>query len=166
MIVKEAPFTAGLIPIPLLLFGAALIEELGWKGYGVDSLRGERTFFTATLIFAALWAFWHIPTFFVNNYYQNMLLRTNPLFAVNFIVSIFPAAFIGNWLWYKNRGSILTAILFHVSTNFQGLLEMGQIAKCIETVAWLVVAAFIVGLNKKMFFENFPAQIGYYGPNN
>ncbi|MBM3252449.1 MAG: CPBP family intramembrane metalloprotease, partial [Candidatus Omnitrophica bacterium] len=115
-IAKAAPFTAGLIPVPLLLFGAALVEEVAWKGYGMDSLRGKRTFFTVTLIYAALWAFWHLPTFFVNNYYQNIILRTNPLFAINFIVSIFPVAFIINWLWYKNSGSILTGVLFHAVT--------------------------------------------------
>lgn len=166
LVITSTPFTAGLIPIPLLMFGAALVEELGWKGYGVDSLRGERTFFTATIIFAALWAFWHVPTFFVNNYYQNMLFKTNPLFALNFFVSIFPAAVVGNWLWHTNRGSILTAVLFHASMNFQGILQMGQIAKCIETVVWIVIAMIVVGLNRKMFFGKFEARIGYYGAGN
>ena len=141
---KKANFSAGFLPVPLLLFGAAFVEELGWKGYGVDSLRGK-------------------STFFINGYYQNMLIRTNPLFAINFIVSIIPAAFIVNWLWYKNKGSILMAVLFHASCNFQGILQMGQIAKCIQTVVMLIVVLIIVLLNKKMFFDKFPAKIGYYG---
>jgi membrane protease YdiL (CAAX protease family) len=164
--VKTAPHVAGLIPVPVMFFGAALIEELGWKGYGVDSLRGKRTFFAATLIYAALWTLWHIPLFFINNYYHNTLLRMNPLFALNFIASIFPAAFIINWLWFKNRGSIFTAVLFHATANFQGILQMGQIAKCIETVVLIATAVTIVVLNKKIFFEKFPAQIGYFGAKN
>jgi membrane protease YdiL (CAAX protease family) len=160
---KAATYTAGLLPVPVMLFGAALIEELGWKGYGVDSLRGKHTFFTVTLIYGALWAFWHIPSFFINGYYQNIILRENPLFALNFMVSVFPIAFIVNWLWYKNNGSILTAILFHAVTNFQGILQMGQVAKCIETIVLIVITTIIVGLNKKIFFEKFPAQIGYFG---
>ncbi len=160
-IVKLAP--GGLIPVPVMFFGAALLEELGWKGYGVDSLRGRRTFSSATLIYATLWVFWHIPLFFINNYYHNTLLRTNPLFALNFIVSVFPAAFIINWLWYKNSGSILTAVFFHAAANFQGILQMGQAAKCIETIVLIVFVIIIVSLNKKMFFEKFPAQIGYFG---
>ena len=160
-IVKVAP--AGLIPVPVMFFGAALLEELGWKGYGVDSLRGRRTFFTATLIYAVLWVSWHIPLFFINNYYHNTLIRTNPLFALNFIVSVIPAAFIINWLWYKNSGSIVTAVLFHAVANFQGVLQMGQAAKCIETIVLIVFAIIIVTLNKKIFFEKFPAQIGYFG---
>jgi membrane protease YdiL (CAAX protease family) len=163
MIVKQAPFAAGIIPAQLLLILAPVIEEVGWKGYGVESLRGRRNFLTVTLIFAALWAFWHGPTFFVHDYYQNMLIRTNPLFALNFIVSFFPATIIFNWLWYKNRGSIVTAVLCHGVIDFQGMLQMGQIAKCIETMVFFVIAAIIVGFNKKMFFGGFPAQIGYFG---
>lgn len=164
--VNGSPFAAGIIPAQLLLVLAPLIEEVGWKGYGVYSLRGKRSFFTATLIFAALWAFWHGPTFFVHDYYQNMLIRTNPLFALNFIVSFFPATIIFNWLWYKNRGSILTAILCHGVIDFQGMLQMGQIAKCIETIVLIVIAAIIVVLNKKIFFERFPAEIGYFGKSH
>lgn len=160
-IIKPAP--VGPIPVPVMFFGAALIEELAWKGYGMDSLRGRRTFFTATLIYALLWAFWHIPLFFINNYYHNTLIRTNPLFALNFFISVIPMAFIINWLWHKNNGSILTAVLFHATANFQGVLLMGQIAKCIETVALIVIAIIIVNLNKKIFFGEFPAQIGYFG---
>jgi membrane protease YdiL (CAAX protease family) len=68
-----------------------------------------------------------------------------------------------HWLWYKNRGSILTAILLHGLADFQGMLQMGQIAKCIETVIFFVIAAVVVFYNKKMFFGEFPARIGDYG---
>lgn len=162
-IAKSATFTAGLIPVPVMILGAALIEELGWKGYGVDSLRGKHTFFTVTLIYGALWTFWHIPLFLINGYYHNIILRDNPLFAFNFMVSVFAMAFIINWLWYKNKGNILTAVLIHASANAQGLLPMGQIAKCIETIVLIMFAIIIVSLNKKMFFEKFPPQIGYFG---
>jgi len=165
-IAKVMPSTAGLIPFPVMIFGAALIEELGWKGYGVDSLRGKHTFFTVTLIYGTLWAFWHIPLFFINGYYHNIILRANPLFAMNFMVSVFAMAFIINWLWYKNSGNILTAILVHATANFQGLLQMGQIAKCIETIVLIVFTIIIVSLNRKMFFDKFPPQIGYFGPIN
>ena len=73
-------------------------------------------------------------------------------------------AFIINWLWYKNSGNILTAILVHATANFQGLLQMGQIAKCIETIVLIVFTIIIVSLNRKMFFDKFPPQIGYFGP--
>lgn len=163
LLVKGTPFAAGIVPAQMLLVLAPVVEEVGWKGYGMESLRGNRTFLTATIIFGALWLFWHGALFLVNNYYQNMLLRTNPLFALNFAVSMFPGAVIINWLWYKNKGNILTAILFHGVMDFQGMLQMGQTAKCIETVILIVVAAVIVITNKKIFLAKFPPKIGYFG---
>lgn len=161
--VTSAPFLAGIIPAQALLVLAPVIEEIGWKGYGMESLRGRRSFLSATLIFAALWAFWHGPTFFVRDYYQNMLVRTNPLYALNFIVSFFPATIIFNWLWYRNRGSILTAILCHGVIDLQGMLQMGQVAKCIETAVLAVVAFFVVRLDRETFGAAFFPTIGYFG---
>ncbi len=156
------PFSAGLFSGAVLLLLAPLVEELGWRGYGVDSLRGRRTFLTATLIYGALWACWHLPTFFINGYYQNLVWRENPLFALNFMVSVIPAAVLINWLWYKNKGSILTAVLFHFVFDLQGLLQMGQVAKCIETGV-LIVLAVIVVYRHKFFFAQFAPRIGDYG---
>lgn len=158
-----ATFTAGLLPIPVMLFGAALMEELGWKGYGVDSLRGKRTFFTATLIFSLLWVSWHLPLFAINGYYHNLILRMNPLFALNFFLSVIPVAFISNWLWYKNKGNILTAALFHAACNFQGLFQLRQATECIETILLLVVVIILVWLDRRTFFGEFPSRIGDYG---
>jgi len=161
--VHAANFTAGLLPVPVMLFGAALVEEMGWKGYGVDSLRGKRTFFAATLIYAVLWALWHLPLFGINNYYHNLILRANPLFALNFILSVFPAAFVSNWLWYRNKGNILVPVLFHASCNAQGLFHLWQFTECVETIVLVMVVVMIVVMDRKLFFADFPPRIGSYG---
>jgi uncharacterized protein len=160
MFSKEFSFSVGFVPVFLVLFLAASFEELGWRDYAMDSLSSKYNYFTATLIFAALWAFWHFPLFFVKNYYQNELLRTNTLFAANFMVSVFPMAFIISWLCDKNSGSILIAVLFHFIINIsQEALRMGQITKCIETIVLIVIAAIIVITNKKMFFEKVTRRV-------
>lgn len=161
--VKGSPFPAGIVPAQLLIFLAPLVEETGWKGYGMDSLRGNRTFLSATLIFGALWAAWHVPLFAVNNYYHNTILRANPLYAVNFFVSLLAAAVIINWLWYTNGGSIIAAVAFHAIVNLQGILQMGQTAKCIETVIFVIIAVAIVALNRNIFFSKFSPHTGYPG---
>jgi uncharacterized protein len=148
-------FSVGFAPVLVVLILAASFEELGWRSYALDSLGGKYNYFTATLIFAVLWAFWHFPLFFINNYYQNEILRTNIIFAINFMVSVFPMAFIISWLCRKNSGNIVVAILFHFFINItQEALQMGQVAKCIETVVLIGIAAVIVLINKKMFFTN------------
>jgi uncharacterized protein len=60
----------------LIIFLAPLMEELGWRGYGVDSLRSHFNLFKTTMLFAGLWALWHVPLFFINGYYQNVLWST------------------------------------------------------------------------------------------
>jgi len=147
-------FSAGFVPVLLVLILAASFEELGWRSYAMDSLNAKFNYFTATLIFAGLWAGWHFPLFFINNYYHNEIVRMNILFGINFMVGIIPFAFIIGWLCKFNRGSILIAILFHFFINLcQEALQITQVTKCIETGVLFLVAAVIVLLNRKMFFE-------------
>lgn len=147
-------FSAGFIPVLLVLFLAASFEELGWRSYAMDSLWERHNYFKATMIFAILWAFWHLPLFFIKDYYQYQLLKSNIWFAVNFMVSIVPLAVIISWLCRKNGGSILAAIAFHFVINIsQEAFEITQVTKCIETFVLLLIAAIIVMLNRKMFFD-------------
>jgi hypothetical protein len=59
----------------------------------------------------------------------------NPLFVINFFISILSAAMVANWLYYKNRRRIAGAVLCHTMLNGSAvLLNVGQVAKCIATV--------------------------------
>lgn len=151
---EKFSFTAGFVPVLLVLFLAASFEELGWRSYAMDSLWEKHSYFKATMIFAVLWAFWHLPLFFIKDYYQYQLLQSNVWFGVNFMVSIVPMAVIISWLCRKNGGSILAAIAFHFIINLsQEAFEITQITKCIETFVLLLFATAIVLLNKEMFFD-------------
>ena len=68
-------FSIGMAPSLLVLILAAIFEEVGWRGYGMDSLRKNKNYFTATLIFAGLWALWHLPLFFIQGTYQNEIAQ-------------------------------------------------------------------------------------------
>lgn len=147
-------FSAGFMPVLLVLFLAASFEELGWRSYAMDSLRVKLNYFSATLLFGLLWSLWHFPLFFIKDYYHYEILHTNILFAINFMVSIFPMAFIISWLCQKNGGSIMAAVLFHFIINLsQEALEITQVTKCIETIVLIVIATIIVLSNRKMFFD-------------
>lgn len=147
-------FSLGAIPVLIVLILAACFEELGWRSYAMDSLTGKSNYFTATLIFAVLWAGWHFPLFFINGYYHNEIARMNILYGVNFMVSVIPMAFVIGWACKFNGGSIPAAILFHFFINMcQEALQITQFTKCIETVVLFLIASIIVYLNRKMFFE-------------
>ena len=150
---EEFSFTAGMIPVLLILVLAASFEELGWRSYAMDSLSQNFNYFKSTLIFGLLWAAWHLPLFFIKDYYQNEIIRQNVLYGINFFVSVIPMAFIISWLCKLNKGNILIAILYHLSVNLtQEALQITQVTKCIETIVLVLVAAFIVYKNREMFF--------------
>jgi membrane protease YdiL (CAAX protease family) len=138
--------------IPLLL--APLIEELGWRGYGVDSLRSHFNLFTTSLIFGSLWALWHLPLFFIKGYYHNQLCELGAIYVVNFFVSVFVVAFLMNWIYYLTDRSIPAVILFHSILNLSSmLLKTAPFTKCIATVLLCVVLIIILVQNKTFFFS-------------
>ena len=44
---------------------AAIIEEVGWKGYCEDSIGNYMNWFWESMIFGVLWSFWHFPLLFI-----------------------------------------------------------------------------------------------------
>lgn len=142
----------GLWPmIVIAMIIAPILEEAGWHGYGVDSLRARAGMLKATSLFAVLWCVWHAPLVLITGTYQHSVAQLdNPLFVINFFVSILPAAFVANWLYYKNRRSIVGAILVHSMLNGSAvLLNAGQVAKCIATILYVVVAVAIVAWDRE-----------------
>ena len=141
------------LPALIGLFLAPALEEAGWRGYGMDSLRCGRTLFFASLWFALLWAGWHIPLFFINNYYHRGLLSSG-LYTVNFFVTVIVTAFILSWLYYRNNRSIIACILFHLSANVSmSFIPAEQFTKCIVSVLLIAIVAVIVLGDRKFWFE-------------
>jgi membrane protease YdiL (CAAX protease family) len=152
-IAEEFSFSVGGIPALLVLLLAACFEELGWRGYAVESLNASFNYFGATAIFGVLWSLWHLPMFFIPDSYQAELLQEDFIFVVNFFVSIVPLAFIISWFCKKNSGSILGAILIHSVINLtQEFFLVSPYTKCIQTLVLIAIAAVFVMADKKVFF--------------
>jgi membrane protease YdiL (CAAX protease family) len=139
--------------IVLAMVLAPIFEEVGWHGYGVDSLRAVTGMTTATLLFAVLWCAWHAPLVFIGGTYQHQLATMdNKIFLANFFVSIIPAAIIANWFYYKNDRSIVAAVLLHSALNAAAVLvNAGQVAKCIATALYAGVAVGLIALDRALF---------------
>ncbi len=152
-IVEEFSFSLGGLPTLLVLLLAAGFEELGWRGYAIESLASKLNYFKATLVFGILWSIWHLPMFFIPNSYQAELLQEDLILVVNFFISIVPLAFMISWFCKKNSGSILGAILVHFIVNItQEIFQVSPYTKCIQTIILVLIAFAIVSTNKKMFF--------------
>ena len=138
----------------LILFLAPTLEELGWRGYGVDSIHSMFNLFKTTMLFAVIWALWHLPLFFIHGYYQHELWNTSIVYVINFLVSILPATVLMNWMYFKNNRSITIAILFHFIFNlFSVLFQTEQFTKCIITIILIVVSILIIWFDKDWFFH-------------
>lgn len=132
---------------------AAILEEVGWKGYCEDSIGAYMNWFWESMIFGVIWSLWHLPLIFIEGTYHAGLM-VNPLFVVNFFVSAVPMGFIITWVYLVSDRSILACIIYHFVVNFlQEKIAMTPETKCVETIVVFVVAAFLVITNKDMFFE-------------
>lgn len=148
----QGSFSMG-VPVMFIMILIPTLEEMGWKGYGVDSLRSRFNLFCTSLWFGALWAIWHAPMFFIRNTYMNGLL-SNGVYTANYFISIFALSFIINWLFYKNNRSIIACALFHIILDISAeIFAVEQFTKCIDTAVLILVAALLVLVDRKLFFE-------------
>ena len=135
------------------IIAASALEEIGWKGYCEDSIGNYMNWFWESVIFGAIWSFWHFPLLFIKGTYQAGLMA-EPLFVINFFVSAIPMGFIITWVYLASDRSILPCIIFHLFVNFmQEKIAMTPETKCVETIVVFVAAAIIVWVRKDMFFE-------------
>jgi len=139
---------------------APTTEEIGWRGYGVDSLRSRYSLLKTSLLFALLWGIWHLPLFFIHNYYQNELWHAGLPYVANFFISLIPATLIMNWLYYRNGRSTPVAVLFHIMMvlSAEAFLVVESV-KFIQTGILLLAAVGLVLYDKGFFLaEGAPAD--------
>ena len=132
---------------------ASIIEEVGWKGYCEDSIGNYMNWFWESMLFGALWSFWHFPLIFIKGTYQASLM-VNPLYVINFFISGIPLGFIITWVYLVSDRSILACMVFHLFVNFmQEKIAMTPETKCVETIVVTAATIIIVIAKKDMFFE-------------
>lgn len=115
----------GLLPwIPAVflvsLFLGPLAEELGWRGFVLSNLDTKNKLALSSIIMGVIWASWHLPLFWA------VIGTSVSGFPVTFeSVSLFFLASIGCsffyvWMFNKTAGSILIAVIIHLSWNASG----------------------------------------------
>ncbi|WP_434778710.1 CPBP family intramembrane glutamic endopeptidase [Neisseria sp. Ec49-e6-T10] len=152
--VEQFRFSSGFFAMLPVAIVAALLEELGWRTYGVDSLQSNKSMLSATLLFAVLWGIWHIPLFFINQTYQQGLYQLGWLYVVNFFVSIFPAAILANWFYYKSARSIPAGVFFHfMLVATAELFQTDPQTKWIITILLLAVCIRLIVVERSFFLN-------------
>jgi len=151
---SQLAMSAGFLSAMLIPLIASIFEELGWRGYAVDSLRKKNNIFKTSIIHWAMWSLWHVPLFFVNDFYHRNLYLENPLFVVNYFLSILPLTIVFNWIYFNTNRSVLVAILFHLFVNASAeIFAITEGNKVWQTVSLGVFSIFLVFMEKDFFFN-------------
>lgn len=152
----EALSGIGILAIAIIVFLSCSLEEMGWRGYGIDSLlHSNYNLWETSLLFATIWSLWHIPAFFIKNgYFQQELWNPGFMYVIVYFISLFPITIIINWLYIENNRSILIAIFFHMIMNLSyGLFKIELLTKIIVMLQLLIIAGIIVLKNKALFLK-------------
>jgi membrane protease YdiL (CAAX protease family) len=103
------------------LIGGGLDEEMGWRGYALPRLQGRLGPLTANLVLGVLWAFWHLPLWFVPGSFQ-----ADTPFAM-YVVSTTALSFLIGWIYNGTGGSLLLAILAHTASDVADNLRVAAL---------------------------------------
>ena len=151
---EDFSFSIGGTSALLTILLAATIEEVGWRGYGEDSVAAYFSWFTESIIFGFVWASWHLPLFWIGGTYHYGLKELGVGYVLNFLISVVPMGFLTTWVYVKNNRSMLACIVFHLFVNtMQEKIAMTPQTKCVETIVVTLAAVFVVLTNREMFFE-------------
>ena len=131
----------------LLLLGiaaglvAGIFEELGWTGFAIPRLRLRYGVLTTGLIVGVLWGAWHfLVNFWSSGSPSGAFSLILLLHSVLFSVGILPA-FRVLMVWvYDRTGSLLVAMLMHVSLTTGNVIFV-PLATGVPLVAWSLVLA-------------------------
>ena len=147
-------FTSALFPVWFILIAAPLLEELAWHSYGTDCLRSRFNLFSASVIFALFWGFWHLPLSTIQGYYHSNLLESGLIYSVNFLVSLVPFVLIMNWLYYKTNRNLLLPVVFHITAGFfNEIFATHPMSKVIQTGLLLIVSLCLLMHDRAFFFK-------------
>jgi len=149
----EPPFVAqplSLIGLTIMMFlFGPVSEEFGWRGFALDRLLVRQNALRASLILGVLWAFWHLPLFFIPGTAQQQMGNPVAMFT-GFAVEVVAMSVLLTWVYVNTARSIWGAILFHMALNYALNLvlmvvggTMGLAAHLTGTVG-LVTLALIV----------------------
>jgi len=129
--------------IPLIIIGP-LSEELGWRGYALDRLQTKWNALTSSIILGTLWAFWHLPLFYMVGTSQHELHFS----FVGFLVGLVALSILFTWLHNNTQRSIWTAIFFHWLFTYSGqvvgsYVNRSPIYNWLEYLPYILVALII-----------------------
>lgn len=103
----------------LVVFVLVAGEEIGWRGFALPRLAAHMGWMRASVVIGVLWAFWHLPLFYMTGMpqYGSPFL---PYIGYTIGLSVILGA-----LTLSASGSVVIATLFHGAVNTFGIVNAG-----------------------------------------
>ena len=124
----------------------------------MDRLLERWNALVSSLILGVLWAFWHLPLFFIPGTTQQQMGNLVPMFT-GFALEVLAMSVLLTWIYINTARSIWGAILFHTALNYMMNLvlmvtggTMGSAAYSTGTIGLVtlaVIVAAVYGANLK-----------------
>lgn len=131
-----------------ILFFGPVPEEMGWRGYVLDSLQDRWSALFSSLILGSAWALWHLPLFFIKGTYQANL----GVFTVDFwlfLLMMIPETVLMTWIYNNNKRSTLSAVFFHFAINLTG-----EVFNLSPTGVWFYFGFWVLAAGLVVCFTN------------
>ena len=115
-------------------------EESGVRGYLMPEMERKFGFLKGNLVLGLVWAFWHLPLWFVSTYYSGMHLL---LYIISFIVGLTAfSTIIG--VFMKKCNNLFLAFWMHFLFNFVLTFFIGKDVYLLTLLALLYTVAAVV----------------------
>ncbi len=128
-----------MLGIALMGLGAGFGEEMGWRGFLLDTFQKYWSGLTSGVITGVIWAAWHIPFALMN---KESLFS---LFFINYFIFVILLSVLITVIYDSNHRSILSAILLHGMVNFTSYMAPVPIGQnVIRTICLLIIVIVII----------------------
>ena len=127
--------------VPLVVVVPAILEELGWRGFGVQAAveQGHSPAWAA-LVVAALFLTLHLPLYLPGQLYAGLPFWPLPL-------SLLAASVLLTWIYLRTRSVLITGLM-HAAFNATVPLTWGLPADWVwqaRAISLILIAALVVG---------------------
>jgi membrane protease YdiL (CAAX protease family) len=103
------------------LLSGPVAEEAGWRGFALPRLQERFGALTSSLILGVVWAFWHIPLYFMTG-----ASRLGVPFFIYLPLVVTLTIFL-TWLYDNTGGSLIITVLAHYAFNLDAVLITGSL---------------------------------------
>jgi membrane protease YdiL (CAAX protease family) len=147
------------LSIPTILFAGLyagpLGEELGWRGFLLPELQKSYANLNSAIIIGFIWFIWHIPLWWAP---FGTLVSGEPISLIpvfTYFTMLICLSIIITWLVINSKGSVLIAILFHLSINagiallfFPDLNMDFKKVHLLSSIGMLIFTGILIAKNK------------------